>query len=140
MKRIRGSIALVALALLALLGLACGGGGGGSSPTSPAPMAVVVTVTVKDFTYAPKDVVINPGDTVQWVLAPGSMLVHTVTDANGAFDSGFLNAPSASFSRTFDNSTSGLTFNYHCKTHFVSNGMAGSIRVGQAAPPPRPGY
>lgn len=125
------------LALLA----ACGGGGngGGSSmPTEPASSAKTVTVQIVDFGFSPKDVQINAGDTVQWVLA-SSTYTHTVTADDGSFNSGMtFNRTGMTFSQTFN--TDGVTVIYHCQTHWHTNGMQGAIRVGQHSPPPPPGY
>jgi plastocyanin len=127
---------LTALAPLVLIGLyfASCSGGGGSSPTAP---NSTITVQVMDNSFSPKDVTINPGDTVQWVMA-GSAPLHTVTDNGGAFDSGIsLNAKGIMFSHTFN--APNVTYNYHCKVHFACCGMAGSVTVGKG-PPPNPGY
>jgi plastocyanin len=124
----------VAAGLLSLS--ACGGGG--SSPTSPSPMAKTVTVQIVDFAFNPKDVTVNPGDTVQWVLN-STTYTHTVTAENGSFNSGMMfTKPGVTFSQTFN--TPGLTFQYHCMTHWHTNGMQGSIQVGDTAPKPGPGY
>jgi plastocyanin len=101
-------------------------------------MAKTVTVQIVDFAFNPKDVTINPGDTVQWVQA-SSDAAHTVTAENGAFDSGFIfTKVGTSFSQTFN--TPGITIQYHCRTHWHSNGKQGSISVGMDAPKPGPGY
>ena len=122
--------------------LACGGGGGGgSTPTSTnsSTNSTIMTVQVGDDSFSPKDIQIQPGTTVRWVMAgvhPG----HTVTDSGGAFNSGMVFASSgASFDRLFTSADSGKTFNYFCQTH-VSLGMKGSVQVGQNAAPPSPGY
>jgi len=126
----------------ALVATACGGsGGGGSSPTAPAPNPTPKTVTVQimnDF-YSPKDVQINPGDTVQWVLTGSPTAGHTVTASDGSFDSGFIFTSSgATFKQTF--TQNGVTVKYQCRTHYSCCGMAGSVQVGSTAPPPPPGY
>jgi plastocyanin len=145
MTRIRSLAALAALALAAsLVVYACGGGGGGGgnsgggSPTDPPPRpAQTFTVTVKENSYAPKSLTIQPGDTVRWVFS-GIDPSHTVTALNGAFDSGAIFTSSgAAFERRFD--TPG-TFDYSCKAHKQCCLMQGSIRVGNDAPPPEPGY
>jgi plastocyanin len=132
--------ALAAVLATVLLALACGGGGGGgSSPTSPTSGPKTVVVTVSDDMYTPKSVTISPGDTVQWVLAPGSLTTHTATDVGGAFDSGFIfTSAGVTFSQKF--STNGVTYNYSCKTHGACCGMKGSILVGESAPKPNTGY
>lgn len=133
--------ALAAVLATVLLALACGGGGGGKSPTAPGTPTTpkTVVITISDDMYSPKSVTINPGDTVQWVLAPSSLTTHTVTDTGGAFDSGFIfTSAGMTFSKTFTaNST---TYNYSCKTHGACCGMKGSVLVGDSAPPPNTGY
>ncbi len=129
-------LGLAGLSMLTLI--SCG------SPTQPGPMTF--TVQVADFSYSPQSVKVNPGDTVRWVLASGSMTNHTVTDTTDTppFDSGFL--PSGgSFQHTFTATDAGKTFNYLCKTHGGSPpapgyNMKGDVRVGASAPPPGPGY
>lgn len=134
MSRAWGSLLKSGTALaVVLLALSCGGG---SSPTETGPKTV--TITVKDFAYEPRSVTINPGDTVRWTLQ-GSDLTHTVTSIKGVFDSGkVFTSSGATFERTF--SEANQTFEYSCKTHKDCCDMKGSIRVGEAAPPPDPGY
>jgi plastocyanin len=132
-----GSLAVLAAGLLIY---ACGGSGhSGSAPTEPgSPTTKSVTVQIMDDSFNPKDVVVNPGDTVTWVLA-GSLTTHTVTADNGSFDSGSIfTSKGASYSQTFN--TAGVTINYHCKVHQACCGMQGSVRVGSTAPSPAPGY
>ncbi|HEV7785709.1 MAG TPA: plastocyanin/azurin family copper-binding protein [Thermoanaerobaculia bacterium] len=141
MSRIpRTILALATILATVLLVLACGGGGG-SSPTAPTPTptAQTVVITVSDDSYSPKSVTINPGDTVQWVLAPGSLTTHTATDVGGAFDSGFIfTSAGVTFQQKFNQT--GVTYNYSCKTHGACCNMKGSIRVGESAPKPTGGY
>jgi plastocyanin len=134
---------LAGLTILALSALGCGGGGGGGGgPTAPPPPAgpKTVTVAIVDNAYQPQSVTIEPGDTVRWVLR-GSNSGHTVSDRTGAFDSGFVfHADGDSFEHTFTSADAGRTFEYSCTTHKVCCLMQGSVRVGQNAPPPSPGY
>jgi plastocyanin len=133
-KRISGTLALAVL--LASCG---GGGGGGSTPTTPGtPGPQVIVVQIQDDKFSPKDVTINPGDTVRWVMS-GSHSGHTVTALDGSFDSGMaFNQTGASYERTF--ATAGKTYEYQCKTHYGCCQMAGAIRVGSNSPDPHPGY
>lgn len=127
-------------ALAAVLAFACGGGGGGSSPTSPPAGNVpkTVTIEVRDFTYEPRQVTINPGDTVRWVYR-GADPTHTVTELNGTFASGpGFDRVDAVFEQTF--TSNNTTHNYSCNAHKDTFNMKGSIRVGQEAPSPNPGY
>lgn len=119
-----------------LLLISCGGGGG-SSPTEPR-VPNVVTIQVKENTYEPRSVTIEPGDTVRWVMA-GSDPTHTVTARDGAFDSGTVfTGAGAAFERRFN--AAGVTYEYSCKEHSDCCNMKGSIRVGAAAPPPGNDY
>ncbi|HLX08114.1 MAG TPA: plastocyanin/azurin family copper-binding protein [Thermoanaerobaculia bacterium] len=131
------SRAAAAVGLLLLS--SCGGGGGGSMPTEPGgPTTKTVTVTIADFSFTPKDVTLNPGDSVTWVLA-GTDYMHSATAEDGSFNSGFIfTHTGATFTQTFP--TGGKTIQYHCMTHWHTNGMEGSIRVGANSPPPAPGY
>lgn len=136
----RRSLLLTFVSAAALLA-ACGGGGGSKSPTAPPTVAApqTVTVSVEDDQFVPKEVQINPGDTVKWVLMGSSTVGHTVTANDGSFDSGkVFTASGASFQHTF--TTTGVTILYHCQTHYVCCMMQGSVRVGDNAPVPTAGY
>jgi plastocyanin len=129
---------LCAMAAGAALVLSCGGGGGGSTPTQPRPLAQTITVEIHDNEFTPKSVIIQPGDTVRWVMR-GSDKTHTVTAVDGSFDSGAMfTSADAVFERRFDQART--TFNYSCKSHKDCCQMQGSIRVGNDAPEPAPGY
>jgi plastocyanin len=100
-------------------------------------MPKLVQVQIVDFGFSPKDVQIDPGDTVQWVLA-SSTYTHTVTAEDGSFDSGMVfTRTGATFQQALGRPN--VTINYHCNTHWHTNGMVGSITVGNG-PPPKPGY
>ena len=72
--------------------------------------------------FVPDTLTVEAGTTVEWVN--GGHGVHTVTDNNGAWDSGSL-APGEQYSREFD---SRGTFGYFCVPHH-SMGMVGTIVV-----------
>jgi plastocyanin len=131
------------LALAACITLAaCGGGGGGGTPTQPDPPGSpnVITVELNEFAYSPRQLTIEPGQTVRWVLM-GSDPSHTVTARDGAFDSGLTFQDTGDvFQRTFSTSEAGQTFEYACASHSDCCDMKGSIRVGENAPAPDPGY
>jgi plastocyanin len=136
----RSSIALPAAIVLVLVAACGGGGGGGGTPTSPGSGPTTIVVEVRDFAFEPKSILVDPGDSVTWRLA-GTDHTHTVTATGGAFDSGFVFTSSgATFTRTFGAADEGLTFEYRCSTHHASHQMQGSVRVGESAPPPDPGY
>lgn len=126
---------------LPLLLLACSSGSDSPSapPPPPPPTGNVVVVNVDDNFFDPIRVQIEPGQTVRWVLR-GNMLNHTTTELDGEWESGFLDQPGATFERTFGQEDDGKTFEYKCDTHWTSDQMQGSVRVGEDAPPPRPGY
>jgi plastocyanin len=133
--------ALYVMSLAALLA-SCGGGGGGKgggTPTSPGTGGPqVIVVQIKDNEFSPKDVTINPGDTVRWVMA-ASAKTHTVTAIDGSFDSGqAFQQSGATFERTFN--AGGKTFEYQCLSHYGCCQMGGAVRVGTDAPDPHPGY
>jgi plastocyanin len=131
----------LAIAFGSALLAGCGGGGGGKTPTSPTPVGSpqVVVVTVQDNQFVPKQVNVNPGDTVRWVLSGSSNAGHTVTANDGSFDSGkVFTSSGAAYEHTF--SQEGQTVLYHCQTHYVCCQMQGSVRVGSSAPPPPTGY
>jgi len=142
----RHSSRWIALGIASVFGsalLACGGGGGGGkSPTAPPTTTgspQVVVVGVQDDQFVPKEVSINPGDTVRWVLMGSTNAGHTVTANDSSFDSGkVFTSSGAVFEHTFNND--GATVTYHCQTHFVCCHMQGSVRVGSKAPPPPTGY
>jgi plastocyanin len=119
----------------------CGGSTGSMpTPSSPSPASGVTTVRVQDNSFEPRSITVDPGGTVEWVLL-GQATDHTVTAENEAFDSGFtLLRPGATFRHTFTAADEGKTFNIYCRTHRACCMMQGSVRVGQSAPPPGPGY
>lgn len=132
-RNIPASLALI----LALVSCGGGGGGGSSSPTEPR-SSQTVTIQVRENSYEPRAVTIQPGDTVRWEMR-GSDPTHTVTEIGGAFDSGTVfTALGSAFERRFD--TGGRTYNYSCRAHGDCCQMKGSVRVGQDAPDSNPGY
>lgn len=93
--------------------------------------AMTTNVIFQNYSFTPKTVSIQVGDTVVWTNAGG---IHTVTgDAQDPF-CGF-NAISVTCSETFTNVG---TFPYHCEFHQLF-GMVGSVIVSSATttnPPP----
>jgi plastocyanin len=70
------------------------------------------TVTIKDFSYTPKSITVNVGDTVDWTNnGPAG---HSATsDKGGLWDTGVLSKGSSG-SHTFNQAG---TFAYHCTPH-----------------------
>lgn len=111
-----------------------------SAPPPPPPTNDVVEVTVDDNLYEPKSVTIEAGQTVRWILR-GNDTSHTVTANDGTFDSGFtFTGAGATFEHTFGAAVDGRTFEYACSSHQNCCQMQGSVRVGENAPTPNPGY
>jgi len=96
--------------------------------------AAEITITIGDSTFSPKNVTINPGDTVKWVN--NSSLSHTVTSDNGSFDSGTI-AAGQTFSALFN---APGNYAYHCKFHggIGGVGQSGVITVTSATVTPPP--
>lgn len=142
--KLKAQIQLLAIAAFLV---ACGGGGGGgggsdgpTAPPPPPPGGSVVTVEVDEFSFEPRTVTIEPGQTVRWVFR-GQDTTHTVTARDGAFDSGFVfQSQGDAFERTFGAADDGRTFEYSCVSHADCCDMKGSVRVGSDAPAPDPGY
>jgi plastocyanin len=102
-------------ALTALLAI------GAAVPATAADSSVDVT---KEFTFAPKDARINPGDTITWSWSDSG---HTTTSNPGQaekWDSG-LKSSGASYTHTY---THPGKFQYICKPH--RDFMKGTITVG----------
>jgi plastocyanin len=143
-KVMKHSSLVTALAVCAVLA-ACGGGGGGGgggTPTQPNPPANpnVVTVNLNEFAFSPRQVTVEPGQTVRWVLQ-GSDPTHTVTALDGRFNSGTtFGSTGATFQQTFSAADNNQTFEYRCASHADCCDMKGSVRVGANAPQPDPGY
>lgn len=95
--------------------------------------AATHVVTQVDMSFSPPDVVINVGDTVQWVWTAG---FHTVTNGTGLADpvvgkkfDASLNPTSTTFSYTF---TAPGTVPYFCRPHLLF-GMTGTVTVQVAS-------
>lgn len=77
-------------------------------------------VVIKSMKFTPADITIKAGDSITWVNEDRPR--HSVTDLNGAFDTGLL-ANGESAMLTFD---SAGQFGYRCKPH---GNMRGTITV-----------
>lgn len=110
--QLRGALALaVAIAGTFLAGCA-------AAAAEPA-----IVVTVKDMTFSPAEITIQPGDTVEWVFDDGGM-PHDVAgtgELEGILQSELLTE--GTYSYTFD--TAG-TFDYTCTPHPM---MLGTVIV-----------
>lgn len=85
-------------------------------------------VSIENLAFTPVELTINVGDTVAWTNNDAGF--HTVTEANGDWDSGELDSDQT-FRRTFE--TAG-TFNYFCIIH--PNMRATLIVSGQSSAAP----
>jgi plastocyanin len=94
-------------------------------PSAVRAATVDVDVGGSDFSFRPRVVTVNVGDTVMWTNRGGA---HNVVADNGAFSSGSADAGDWAYSYTF---TTAGTFNYHCQPH-AALGMTGTVIV-QAA-------
>lgn len=83
------------------------------------------TVSIRDFSFQPAQLSVEPGTTVTWTNEGNEP--HTVTADNGLFDSGVL-YPGDSYSVQFDGMG---TVSYHCTLH---PSMTGGITVGGGTP------
>ena len=134
------SIPIIVLAAVLVSPVGCKSSSSGAIAVAPK----MVTVEVLDFSYNPKSIQINRGDTVRWVLV-GTNPSHTVTALSTAFDSGFvfLN-PGDTYDVTFNQDN--VTLEYSCQSHTTccvvgqAGDMKGSVLVGSGAPPPMTGY
>lgn len=107
---------LVTLLIIGLLLVVPGAGAQGNQ----------VTVSIRDFSFEPDQLGIEPGTTVTWTNE--GYEPHTVTADDGLFDSGVL-YPGDSYSVWFDGAG---TVAYRCTIH---PSMVGGISVGGGAPP-----
>jgi plastocyanin len=85
--------------------------GGGGTGTTAAPAAGGATVDISGFAFSPASVTVKVGESVTWTNKDS--VPHTVTAADGSFDSGSL-AQGASFSFTFQKAG---TYTYRCTVH-----------------------
>ena len=86
-----------------------------------------LVVTIKDFEFFPKTLMVSAGQTVTWNWTGDQ---HSTTSDTGVWDSGVQNQPHI-FAHTFTAADSGKTFPYFCLVHGGPGGvgMSGSIMV-----------
>jgi plastocyanin len=80
-------------------------------PSAPPASAAIADVAIIDFAFQPTESVVAMGTTVAWTVTQQSP--HTVTAADGSFDSGILDV-GARFQHTFLDPG---TFAYACRLH-----------------------
>jgi plastocyanin len=89
--------------------------------------AVTNTVTLKDFSFTPKTVTIQVGDTIRWVNSQGTHNVTGTGNTEATCGGGNNIAVGNSCSKTF---THAGTFNYRCAVgSHAQLGMTGTITV-----------
>jgi plastocyanin len=103
-----------------------------SLPAPPAALADV-RVVIENFSFQPPTITVSPGATVTWQMG-NDPEQHTVTFADGTFDSGAL-VTGQLVSRTFPQTG---TYKYFCRFHPFMQGTvvvtAGSSPVATATP------
>ncbi len=99
-------------------------------PPAPVPTLNAGDVVMGDFFYNPITVTVQQGSTIRWVNTGAAL--HTVTAADGSFDSGFR-AAGESYVRTFD---APGTFNIFCTIHPQMVGTVVVLDSSGTAPPP----
>lgn len=94
--------------------------------------AAPVEVVIRDNFFDPREIRVDPGDTVTW--KDQGFRPHTVTSDTGLFDSGQMS--SGEFSFTFEKEG---TYYYHCRFHGAPHGgMWGVVIVGEPPKDRRP--
>ncbi|RYU89970.1 hypothetical protein EWM62_10520 [Mucilaginibacter terrigena] len=115
-KYILGISLMIAVIIIAVA--ACSKSDSNNTPPETPPTIPPVTnptsaanVSIKDFAFGSASVTIKKGQAVTWTNQDSAP--HTVTDNNGAFDSGTI-AVNAKYTHTFPATG---TFTYHCTFH-----------------------
>jgi plastocyanin len=94
--------------------------------------AAPADIGIRDNFFDPREVHIEPGDTVTW--ADRGFRSHTVTSDTGLFESGVMSA--GEFSFTFEQKG---VYYYHCRLHGgARRGMWGVVVVGKPPKDERP--
>ncbi len=92
-------------------GASVAAGGGTACAAAPAGSTATVTVTVKDFKFAPQPVQAKVGDIIEWSNQDSAP--HSATLDNGACDTKTINS-GASAMLVFNQPG---TYTYHCSIH-----------------------
>ena len=106
--------------VIAVVAVALTGFGSGASSDAASVKASPNTITIKDFSFAPRPLTVKAGTTITVTNADGT--AHTVTASKGAFDTGDL-AGGATAQITVDGPG---TYAYFCDIHQY---MKGTIHV-----------
>ena len=108
------TLALLTLVAAALVAGACGGGGSDAYGERSAieVSGSSVTVELKDISFQPKGIRVQPGTTVTWVN--NDPVIHNVRQIESVFLSPDVVEPGGTFSYTFD--TPGR-YRYQCTFH-----------------------
>ena len=91
-----------------------------ASASEKTSVPLVKVILIENYSFSPAEIRIGKGTEVIWKNSDG--VEHTVTAADGSFDSGTL-GPNAEFKKRFDKPG---TYSYLCDMH---PSMAGSIVV-----------
>jgi len=113
-----GALLLVAATLVAL---------------PPEASAATQNVTIRDNTFNPEEIRIDPGDSVLWTYTNGRNTHRVQSDERGGYDSGDMR-PGDTYEKRF---TEEGYYPYFCRYHGGRNGagMAGLVIVGDPPPP-----
>ncbi|MBD0281705.1 MAG: hypothetical protein ICV69_05875 [Thermoleophilaceae bacterium] len=122
-------LASASAAVLGLAGTAAPAGGGVVESGSLVP----AEVTLRNFSFTPRDVTIDQGETVTWRNVEGT---HNVVfeGSERPFAPAGSSEPVWPYVRRFD---APGTFRYYCEPH-AGRGMAGTVTVNPAGSPPAP--
>ena len=120
-------VAGLAVTAAVLAFFAFGRGGGDAAPGRVSQTPVVsddaeVTIDIIDNDFKPRDLTIRPGTKVTWRMEGEA--AHTVTQYDGAFDSGQMQ-PGDSYVMTFADAG---TYEYYCVLHHA---MQGKLVIAQ---------
>ncbi len=120
MASIAGMMVFLAVAVSCMMGNGHMGmmGGAGSDPSKETPAVGVAEVRLKDFAFAPANIVIDAGTTVTWTNYDN--VAHTVTSDEGDVLKSGLFGQNETFRHTFD--TPGA-YRYYCEPHPNMQGL-----------------
>jgi plastocyanin len=99
-----------------------------AAPSAVADTGRVRSVAIPGKAFAPADLHVLVGDTVQW--QNGDSTNHTVTANDGSFDSGYL-SPGTTFSLVFPKLGH---YEYHCTIHRFMRGVVTVVPVALEGP------